>query len=115
MPDLRLGSLVSIWTNHISNGEKGSLSSTSAPLFASLFPERDRSCHLMLHKNSDDGSMYTRPLGSRTGQPLCGLMTLQNFIDGGYDVSDAKILVVVKSIGAKKKGELIDCFCPDSC
>jgi hypothetical protein len=31
-------------------------------------------------------------------------MTLQNFVDGGYDVVDAKILVVVKSIGAKKKG-----------
>jgi hypothetical protein len=33
-------------------------------------------------------------------------MTLQNFIDGGYDVVDAKILVVVKSIGVKKKSKL---------
>ncbi|KAK5124695.1 hypothetical protein LTR85_001408 [Meristemomyces frigidus] len=102
-PAIRLGSLVSIWTTHVSNGENGTLSSTSAPLFVSLFPERDRSCHLMLHQHSDDGSMYMKPLGFRAGQPLSGLMTLQNFIDGGCDVLDAKILVVVKSIGAKKK------------
>jgi len=31
-------------------------------------------------------------------------MTLKSFADGGYEVSDAKILGVVKSIGAKKKG-----------
>ncbi|KAK5131070.1 hypothetical protein LTR08_001356 [Meristemomyces frigidus] len=102
-PSIRLGSLVSIWTDHISNGENGALSSTIAPLFVSLFPERDRSCHLMLHQNSDDGTLCSKPLGYRAGQPLCGLMTLQNFLDGGYDVVDAKVLVVVKSIGAKKK------------
>ncbi|EMC99041.1 hypothetical protein BAUCODRAFT_103758 [Baudoinia panamericana UAMH 10762] len=101
--NLRLGSLVSVWTNHISNGENGTLSSTSAPLFASLFPERDRSCHAMIHENSDDGTLCKRPLGYRTAQPLSGLMTLQNFIDGGYDVVDAKILVVVKSIGGGRR------------
>jgi len=73
-------------------------------LYASLFPERDRSCHLMLHENSDDGSMHKKPLGFRTGQPLAGLMTLQNFIDSGYDVPDARILVVVKRFGPKKRG-----------
>ncbi|KAF2173008.1 hypothetical protein M409DRAFT_62645 [Zasmidium cellare ATCC 36951] len=102
MPNLRLGQQISIWTNHISNGESGTLSSSSAPLFASLFPERDRNCHLMVHNHSDNG-MFRIPLGYRAGLPLNGLMTLQNFIDGGYDVIDAKILVVVKSIGAKKK------------
>ncbi|KAK5704544.1 hypothetical protein LTR17_021813 [Elasticomyces elasticus] len=102
VPLLRLGSLVTIWTNHVSNGENGTLSSTSAPLYASLFPERDRECHLMLHENSDDGVMLKKPLGFRNGQPLAGLMTLQNFIDGGSEVPDARILVVVKSIGAKK-------------
>lgn len=30
-------------------------------------------------------------------------MTLRNFIDGGYDVTDVRILVVVKSIGPKKR------------
>lgn len=56
----------------------------------------------MIHENSD-GGMYRMPQAYRPGLPLNGLMTLQNFIDGGYDVIDAKILVVVKSVGAKKK------------
>lgn len=88
----------------VSNGENGNLASMTAPLFSSLFPERDRNCHFMIHENSDDGR-YRTPLGYRQGVPLNGLMTLQNFIDGGYDVADAKILVVVKSIGARKKSK----------
>jgi hypothetical protein len=58
----------------------------------------------MLHENSDDGTLCKNPLGYRKGQQLSGLMTLQNFIDGGSEVADAKILVVIKSIGMKKKG-----------
>jgi hypothetical protein len=81
------------------------MSSASAPLFASLFPERDRSCHLMVHENSDDGTMFKRPLGHREGRQRSDLMTLQNFIEGGYDVVGAKILVVVKSLGQRKKSE----------
>lgn len=61
----------------------------------------------MVHDNSDDGITCNAPLGYRQGRPLNGVMTLQNFIDGGYDVVDAKILVVVKSIGAKKKGNRV--------
>lgn len=92
-------------TGAVSKDEYGNLSSTAAPLFASLFPERDRSCHFMVHENSDDGTMYKRPLEHREGRPLQGLMTLQNFVDGGYDVVDARILVVVKSVGQRKKSE----------
>lgn len=58
----------------------------------------------MIHENSDVG-IYKTPLAYRPGLPLNGLMTLQNFIDGGYDVIDAKVLVVVKSIGARKRGK----------
>ncbi|OQO09850.1 hypothetical protein B0A48_04202 [Cryoendolithus antarcticus] len=105
---VRLGALVSVWTNHISNGESGNLSSMAAPLFASLFPERDRSCHLMIHSRSDDGSMLKRPLGHSDSRPLTGLMTLQNFVDGGYDVVDAKILVVVKSLVERKDTSVVD-------
>lgn len=85
------------------------MSSASAPLFASLFPERDRSCHLMIHENSDDGTMLKRPLGHRDGRQMADLMTLQNFVDGGYDVVGAKILVVVKSLGQRKRGKSLDC------
>lgn len=56
----------------------------------------------MIHDNSDHGR-YRTPLGFSEGVPLDGLMTLHNFIQGGYEVTDAKILVIVKSFGAKKK------------
>ena len=66
----------------------------------------------MVHENSDDGAMYKTPLDYREGRPLNGVMTLQNFVDGGYDVVDTKILVVVKSIGARKKGkDRLTLFC----
>lgn len=54
--------------------------------------------------------MFRTPFGYRAGLPLNGLMPLQNFVDGGYDVPDAKIMVVVKSIGAKKKGDRLLCL-----
>ncbi|KAE9988033.1 hypothetical protein EG327_003557 [Venturia inaequalis] len=101
--NLRLGQLVSIWTPHVSNGEHGSFASSQAPLFTSIFPERDRSCHFMIHENSDEGVLCKTPLGYREGQPLAGLMTLKNFVDGGYDVIDGRMLVCVKSVGARKK------------
>ncbi|OCK79378.1 hypothetical protein K432DRAFT_299970 [Lepidopterella palustris CBS 459.81] len=100
---LRLGLLITVWTPHISHSDTGSLAPSSAPLFTSIFPERDRSCHFMIHENSDDGVLCKKPLGYKEGHPLPGLMTLKNFIDGGYDVVDARILVCVKSIGARKK------------
>lgn len=58
----------------------------------------------MVHENSGNGAMYRTPLGYCARRPLSGVMTLQNFQDGGYDIVGAKILVVVKNIGAKKKG-----------
>ena len=59
----------------------------------------------MVHNHSDHGAMFKAPLGYREGRPLSGVITLQNFIEGGFDVIDAKLLVVVKNIGAKKKGK----------
>lgn len=58
----------------------------------------------MVHENSDDSKMYRTPLDYKDGLPVNLLMTIQTFMDGGYDIVDAKILVVVKSVGVKKKG-----------
>jgi hypothetical protein len=102
---LRLGQLVSVWTPHISNGEHASLAVAQAPLFASIFPERDRSCHFMLHENSDQGIQFKLPLEYKEGEAVLNLMTLKSFIDGGYDISDARVLVCVKGIGARKKSK----------
>ncbi|KAF2659653.1 hypothetical protein K491DRAFT_755187 [Lophiostoma macrostomum CBS 122681] len=101
---VRLGQLVTIWTVHVSHGEQASLAPAAAPLFTSIFPERERSCHIMLHENSDNGTMCKKPYGwTSDTQSLPGLMTVKNFTDGGYDVNDCKVLVCVKSIGARKK------------
>jgi hypothetical protein len=51
--------------------------------------------------------MFKRPLGHREGRQMSDLMTLQNFIEGGYDVVGAKVLVVVKSLGQRKKSEWV--------
>ncbi|ORY19497.1 hypothetical protein BCR34DRAFT_620953 [Clohesyomyces aquaticus] len=99
----RIGQLVTIWTVHVSHGESNSLAPSSAPLFTSIFPERERSCYIMLHENSDDGIMCKTPSGYRDSQSIPGLITVKNFADGGYDIYDCKLLVCVKSVGARKK------------
>jgi hypothetical protein len=60
----------------------------------------------MIHENSDQGVLCKTPLGYREGQPLAGLMTLKNFVDGGYDIVDGRMLVCVKSVGARKKSSI---------
>lgn len=108
--NIRLGQLVTVWTVHVSLGsEASSLAPSAAPLFTSIFPEGERNCHFMVHERSDCGSMFKRPFRGRDSEVLPGLMTLKNFTDGGFDVDDCKLLVCVKSIGARKK-----CECPRS-
>ena len=72
----------------------------------SIFPERDNSCYFLVQENSDDGTLCKMPMGYKENKELAGLMTLKNFIEGGYDVADGKILVCVKSISVKKKCRL---------
>ncbi|KAF1994902.1 hypothetical protein P154DRAFT_501038 [Amniculicola lignicola CBS 123094] len=100
---VRLGQLVTVWTVHVSNSEHNSLALSTAPLFTSIFPERERSCHIMIHENSDNGTMCKKPFRCEDSEQLAGLMTVKSFTDGGYDVDSCKVLVCVKSIGAKKK------------
>lgn len=101
---IRLGQLVTLWTVHVSNSsEHNSLAPSSAPLFTSIFPEGERNCCFMVHVQSDDGTQFKRPFGCMESRALTGLMTLRSFADGGYDVDESKLLVCVKSIGARKK------------
>ncbi len=103
--NLHIGSLVSIWTPHVSKAESNSLTVRDASLVTSIFPERDNSCYFMVQEQSDEGVMCKTPLGYRDGRQLDRLVTLKSFIEGGHEVPDAKILVCVKSIGARKKCE----------
>lgn len=101
---LVLGQLVSVWTPHVSDGKTSSLSVSSAPLCISIFPERDRISHFGLQVDTDGLSLCGTPSGCVNDKALEGLMTMKSFIEGGSEVNKCKILVCVKSIGAKKKG-----------
>ena len=99
---VHLGQLITIWTVHVSNSsDYNSLAPSTAPLFTTMFPEGERNCHFMTHNNSDDGTRFKRPFNCKDARSLPGLMTLKSFTDGGYEVADARLLVCVKSIGAK--------------
>ncbi|KAM3158725.1 hypothetical protein ABEW05_000756 [Botrytis cinerea] len=102
---LKLGQLLSIWTAFISDTSKADGASTAGILVcANLFPGRNTSDHLMIHTHSGAADVCRIPLGYIKGEPLPGLMTLEEYLNGGYDgVPDVKLLVCVKSIGATKK------------
>jgi hypothetical protein len=57
---------------------------------------------MIIHENGDSGGMYRIPLEYLKTGALRDLMTLKSFIDGGNEIPESKILVCVKSIGAKK-------------
>ena len=98
---LRLGSLVSVWTIHVSHHDPKSPSS-HAGLYVSVFPERDNSAYVEVEDEQSPNAIFKTPLGY-SGQILSEMMTLKTFTDGGYDILDCKILVCVKSIGQRKR------------
>lgn len=93
----------------------------SATIKTSIFPEMDNSCYfLVVSERKKDGSdtasaenghvLCRTPLGYRAGRQLAGLMTLKNFIQGGSDVTEGKVLACIKSIGARRKCGCISRF-----
>ncbi|KAL8679179.1 MAG: hypothetical protein Q9186_004524 [Xanthomendoza sp. 1 TL-2023] len=105
---LRLGQLVSVWTPLISGADTSgsvSIKIQNAACTIDIFPERDNRCYFMVHADKDDGPLSGAPHGygyDDDKQPS-NLTTLKRFIEGGYDVPTAKVLVCVKSIGGRKK------------
>lgn len=57
----------------------------------------------MVHESSDDGTQFKRPFNCRDSKALPSLMMLKSFAGGGYDVENPRLLVCVKSIGARKQ------------
>ncbi|XMA07561.1 hypothetical protein WAI453_000352 [Rhynchosporium graminicola] len=101
---LKLGQLLSFWTVFISDTSKiGRSVVSTVTVCANMFPGRVTSDHIMIHTTgSTDGICHT-PLEYKKNEPLPGLMTLDAWLKSGHDgVVDAKILVCVKSLGAKK-------------
>ncbi|QSZ32954.1 hypothetical protein DSL72_002537 [Monilinia vaccinii-corymbosi] len=102
---LKLGHLLSIWTAFISDISKADGASTPGIFVcANLFPGRNTSDHVMIHTHSGASDVCRVPLGYSKGEALSGLMTLEAYLNGGYDgVIGVKLLICVKSIGARKK------------
>ncbi|KAL8733899.1 MAG: hypothetical protein Q9166_001887 [cf. Caloplaca sp. 2 TL-2023] len=103
---LRHGQLISVWTTLISSLDtSGSVSIMiqNAACTIDIFPERDNSCYFMIQADKDDGTLARTPLGYSKDRQLAGLVTLKNFVEGGHDIATARVLICVKSIGARKK------------
>ncbi|KEQ96193.1 hypothetical protein AUEXF2481DRAFT_4437 [Aureobasidium subglaciale EXF-2481] len=95
----QLGQLVAIWATYIANGDKGSFPCAVAPLYIKIFPEKDKSSHIrILDVDESTDLLCRKPIDHEYG-----LMSLKNFIQGGFEVKDSKVLVVVKSISARRK------------
>ena len=101
--NLRLGHLISVWITHVSNSDSSAFTLQKSSLVTTIFPERDKSCHIMIHEQSDEGVLCRTPLGYKEGHDLAALMTLKGFAEGGSDIADGMVLVCVKSIGARKR------------
>jgi hypothetical protein len=102
---LKLGYLVSIWTGFISDMPKGDAATIQGVIVcANLFPGRVTSDHIMIHTTLGTNDLCHTPIDYHKGQPLPGLMALDSWVRDGHDgVNGAKILVCVKSVGAKRK------------
>lgn len=88
---------------HVSNAENTTLTVPDVSLVTSIFPERDNTCYLMVQETTDECILANKTsVDHRKGTQLPGLITLKNYIDGGHEAGAAKVLVCVKSIGAKK-------------
>lgn len=88
----------------MSDGINTNLSVPTAPLLVNIFPERDRSCHFMVHEASGAGKQCKVPLGYEDGQSVSKLVTLKDYLNSEHERDGVKILVCVKSIGPKKTG-----------
>lgn len=97
---LQIGQLVSVWATFVATGDRGIFPCAVAPMYIRIFPEKDKNCHIRLLDGPEFVQACRKPLDY---QPT--LMSLKDFVQGGSEVTDAKILVVVKSISTRKRGD----------
>jgi hypothetical protein len=79
---LKLGQLLSIWTDFISDTLKAETTPIAPPVttLANLFPGRNTSDHVMIHTHAGAEAVCRLPLKYDKGQSLSGLMTLESYI-----------------------------------
>ncbi|RDW71597.1 hypothetical protein BP6252_08160 [Coleophoma cylindrospora] len=103
----KLGQLLTIWTAFIADASKADSNHAVTSMTANMFPTRVTSDHIMVHTPSTTLNIRDacrRPLACMPRDPLPDLMSLESYLTSGHDgVTGVKILVCVKSIGARKK------------
>ncbi|KAK6006186.1 hypothetical protein QM012_006596 [Aureobasidium pullulans] len=95
---LRIGQLVAVWATYVTDGDRGIFPCTVAPLYIKVFPEKDKNCHIRRLDDPKFAQLCRKPLRYEST-----LMSLKDFTHGGSEVTEAKILVIVKSISTRKK------------
>ncbi|KAI4723919.1 hypothetical protein E4T49_08340 [Aureobasidium sp. EXF-10728] len=95
---LQIGQLVSVWATFVANGDRGIFPCAVAPMYIRIFPEKDKNCHIRLLDGPEFIQACRKPLDY---QPT--LMSLKDLVQGGSEVTDAKILVIVRSVSTRKR------------
>ncbi|KAG9915377.1 hypothetical protein KCV05_g12734, partial [Aureobasidium melanogenum] len=96
---LRIGQLVAVWATYVADGDRGIFPCAVAPLYIKIFPEKDKSCYILVLDDPNFAHLCRKPLNYEST-----LMSLKDFTHGGSEVTEAKILVIVKSISTRKRG-----------
>ncbi|KAI8966615.1 hypothetical protein F5Y11DRAFT_364228 [Daldinia sp. FL1419] len=105
---LLFGQRVTIWTTFIGNSTQGS--SGNIPFCTSstkIYPGRSIATHIIFHNDPLDSDGYRilrRPLDCNLKEYtyLSGLMTLKAYLSTGYDTTESKILICVRSVGPRR-------------
>lgn len=110
--DLRLGNLLTCWTTHTHStssltGITETVMIPSAPIVTSIFPERDTGCHIQVHDEEGRlGTSCRTPVNYFTGDPLPGLMSLEQYMNvRENDIVEARLIVCVVAIGEPTTSE----------
>ncbi|CCU76318.1 hypothetical protein BGHDH14_bgh01342 [Blumeria hordei DH14] len=100
-----LGQPLTFWTTFISELSMSELQSqTTLSISANMFPDRVTSDHLRIYPFGPSGAENNGAPAHQCDQKLSSLISLENLFRLGHDCfPDAKILVLVKSIGSSKQ------------
>ncbi|KAI1820596.1 hypothetical protein F4861DRAFT_54102 [Xylaria intraflava] len=103
-----LGQRITVWATSISAGNQAEIGHIPyCSVATTIFPSRNGATHIIFHldgADSEEHRLLRRPLEMDIGRHdyLPGLMTMKSFLTSGYDLADGKILVCVRSVGARR-------------
>ncbi|KAJ8128998.1 hypothetical protein O1611_g4631 [Lasiodiplodia mahajangana] len=103
-----LGQRITVWATSICTGNRAEIQHIPyCSVATTIYPARNRETHIEFHTDeagSEDDLSLRCPLEASIQHYdyLPGLMTLKSFLASGYDLSEGKILVCVRSVGPRQ-------------